>query len=145
ATELVSPYRVELPVSLREKAQKIISAFFTLREHPESRKEQEWEAQQRGLNPAANYGLCMSYDFHLTEEGELKLIEINTNAAFMGLSWLLYQAAGLPWPVPGYTPDKLRDCIEKEIELSGLHGKSGNWIIMDEDPEEQKLRLEFHL
>lgn len=141
--ELVSNFELELPQSILQQAQTAVSAFFAWREHPESLAHFFDEAEKRGLKNPGNYAMCMSYDFHLTPEHDLKLIEINTNAAFLGLSWPLYQSRGIPWPVPGFNLQELKGNIEEELSLSNPSVTSGPWVILDEKPEEQRLRLEF--
>lgn len=145
AAELVSPFVVELPKAVLEQAQTSVDAFFALRDHPDSRKERAAEAARLGFKDPGNYSICMSYDYHLNDRRQLKLIEVNTNAAFLGLAWLMYQAAEVPWPVAGFTPEELRENIENEIQLAGLAGHAGNWVVMDEKADQQKLRIEFHL
>lgn len=165
---LVSDFQLELPRSVLEQAQKATAAFFEWRRHPDSVAAFDQEAQTRGFKNPGNYAICMSYDFHLNSKQELKLIEINTNAAFLAMSWFLYQAQGLEWPIKDFNLLELQRNIEEEISLaksehtrtaagavngsaigstsgSAVGSTSGSWVIMDETPGEQKLRIEFDL
>lgn len=141
--ELISDFTLDLPRSILEQAQGAVAAFFAWREHPDSRAHFAAEAARRGLKEPGNYAICMSYDFHRAADDTLKLIEINTNAAFQGLAWPLYESRGLPWPVPGYTPNDLRRAIEEELNLARPSTAAGPWVVLDENPQEQKLRIEF--
>lgn len=141
--DLVSPFVLELPASVLRQAQTAVDAFFSWRTHPESQSHFKGEAAKLGLADPGNYSICMSYDFHLNSDGHLKLIEINTNAAFQGMGWLMYQAAEVPWPIDDYTPLELNKNIEEEIKRADLRGHGKSWVIMDERPFEQKLRIEF--
>lgn len=141
--ELISNFTLKLPRAVYAQAAEAVAAFFAWREHPESLAQFHDEALKRGLRNPGNYAICMSYDFHLTPQQDLKLIEINTNAAFQGLGWLLYEAQNLPWPVAGYNPTELRRSIEEELRLANPACAQGPWVILDEKPEEQKLRIEF--
>lgn len=141
--ELISEFRIQLPSKVLKQAQAATQAFFAWREHPETRSALAAEAETRGLKDPGNYGICMSYDYHLDSSGDLKLIEINTNAAFLGLSWILYQAHNLPWSVPAFSILDLRRAIEEELRLANPSNATGPWVILDENPQEQRLKVEF--
>lgn len=141
--ELISEFTLELPQSLLTQAEHAVDAFFAWREHPASIAHFQAEAEKRGLKDPGNFAICMSYDFHRAPDDTLKLIEINTNAAFQGLAWPLYESQGLPWPVAGYNPNELRRSIEEELQLSAPANSQGPWLVLDENPTEQKLRIEF--
>lgn len=126
-----------------QQAQSAVDAFFSWRIHPESQEHFKNQGEKLGLQDPGHYAICMSYDFHLKSDGQLKLIEINTNAAFQGLGWLMYQAAEVPWPIADYTPLELNKNIEEEIKRADLRGHGKSWVILDENPLEQKLRIEF--
>ncbi|HEX4923087.1 MAG TPA: hypothetical protein VFV50_03340, partial [Bdellovibrionales bacterium] len=86
---LISPVTLKISRETLAQAQSVATACFELRN---LLKYQEHVAAQSGelarFDPK-NFSLFMSYDFHQTENG-LKLIEINTNAAFSLVAWELY-------------------------------------------------------
>lgn len=143
APDLVSPFHITLPKSVLRQAQEAVSAFFAWRSHPDSIQDFTSQAALLGLKDPGNKAICMSYDFHLTPQNELKLIEVNTNAAFLGLSWPMYQAKALEWPIKDFNLLELKKNIEEEIGLAEPLSKGQSWVILDEKPFEQKLRVEF--
>ncbi len=144
APQLLSPFHIELSKSVLSQAQKFASDAYALRENPEYQKALAPELQTRGLSDPGNKSICMSYDFHLDESGTLKLIEINTNAAFLALGYEMYKMRGFPIPVSDFTMDELRNCIETEIKLQGKAVPEQLKIaIIDEEPEQQRLFVEF--
>lgn len=142
APNLLSPYSLTLDPSIRGQVEETIQAFQELRQ---STVYQAWAQQKWGpmLNPG-NQGLFMSYDFHVTPEGSLKLIEINTNASFLGLGWEMFQMFGVDWNADFQLED-LKRCMEKELELAQLGRPLQSVVITDEKPSEQKLYVEFLL
>jgi len=138
----LSPHKVSLPKSLLQEIELTIRTFQQLRELPAY---QSWATHTWGplWNPG-NYGVFMSYDFHVTSEGHLKLIEINTNASFLGLGWEMARFQGVPWNAAFDLKD-LQECFEAEIKLCGLSKPLRNIVIVDENPPQQKLYLEFLL
>lgn len=91
--------------------------------------------------PPRAAGVCMGYDFHLTESGP-KLIEINTNAGGLALVADLMNA----WGLPG---DRLLDATvemfrrEWQIEQGGSQPLR-RIAIVDSEPAAQFLALEFY-
>jgi hypothetical protein len=143
---LISPSQVELPKSIFAQAQSMVQACFSLRENINYRKYYSTEIGNRGLIDPGNKSICMSYDFHLDSDGQLKLIEINTNASFLALGFEMYKARGLKAPVENFTLDSLRDNIETEMRLNGQSvGPGLKTAIIDEKPEQQRLFAEFLL
>lgn len=145
SSELISPNRIELPKSVLEQAQKAVSDFFKLRQKKEFIASQHSKAVAKGLIDPGNYAICMSYDFHLNSEGQLKLIEVNTNASFLFLSQILYRAENLNNPVKEFGLNSIREMIETEVSLN-LKERRKNKLkiaIVDHQPQEQKLYIEF--
>ena len=140
---LISPFDVELPTSVLKQGQDFIAACFQLRQKKEYQSSLFEKAQKLGLKDPGNKGIMMSYDFHLNESGVLKLIEINTNAAFLGLGYHMYLARQKPLPVSDFKIDKIRDCILEELRLFGSKASSPAIVITDESPIEQRLFVEF--
>jgi len=83
-----------------------------------------------------NYSLLMSYDFHINADNKPKLIEINTNASSYTIgniiSVLKYKKSYIK---------NLKESFEMEINSSGANVQ--HIAIIDENPKEQKLYLEF--
>ena len=144
SNNLVSAHTIELPQKVLQQAQDFVKAAFALRNLPEYQKTLLPEIAQRGLRDPGNYSICMSYDFHVDESGNLKLIEINTNASFLALGTLLYEARGINLPVKDFSLDELRGNLLQEIQLTGRKLDSVPKVqIVDEKPPEQKLFIEF--
>ncbi len=140
---LLCPFDVELPSSVLKQGQEFITACFELRQKNEYQNFLSEKAQKLGLKDSGNNGIMMSYDFHLDDNGVLKLIEINTNAAFLGLGYHMYKTRNLPLPVSDFQIDKIRDCILNELRLFGKPTAVPSIVITDENPTEQRLFAEF--
>jgi hypothetical protein len=131
---LLSPFQIKLTKGHLKQAQNFVKEIFHYRLKKES-----------SVHNPGNYSILMSYDFHISETGDLKLIEINTNASFYGLGTIMYEAHGLPQPVMPNPFEKLRQDIKNEFTLFGKSSVSPNVAIIDEEPEKQRLYLEFLL
>lgn len=157
--QLLSPFQVELPKSLLHQAQALVKSLYALRD--DSAYQQYVAAKSPASaqwNPG-NKSLCMSYDFHVNSEGQLKLIEINTNAAFLLMGYFLYKAQNLPLPIADFSLEELHHNFLEEydrnqhpnefisgkpLEVAPLH-QPLNMAIIDESPTQQKLYFEFLL
>lgn len=145
AENLISTFTLKLPTTVKRQIEACAEATFELRQNP---KYIEWVKQRHpSLSFAAhrNYAICNSLDFHYSEHQGLKLIEINTNAAFLALGLLMYDFRQVPLPVPfsfeDFTNCLLNEydlCFKKKITLAEL-----NVAIVDAHPEEQRLFIEF--
>lgn len=133
--QLISPFVLELPKSILQKAEQAVADIFNY---------QKSHAKNSAFNPG-NHAIAMSYDFHVSESGELKLIEINTNASFLLLSQSLYEAHGLQKPTSFVSEDLKKDILD-EMELCfGVRKPPERIAIIDESPSTQKLYVEFLL
>lgn len=140
--QLLSPHKVELSDSHFKKIESIIDAFETLRSQPSYLS---WLEKTYGpLFIPGNRGVFMSYDFHVTNENELKLIEINTNASFLGLGYEFAKMQNIPWN-QNFKLTDLKKCFENELLLAGHSTELKSIHIVDENPAEQKLYAEFLL
>lgn len=141
---LISPFAVELPAAVVTQAQRIITEIYNLRDSQAYTDHYAKLIAEKGLRDPGNKSIMMSYDFHLDEQQNLKLIEVNTNAAFLILGYEMYQMKGLQLPVLDFTRDEIRRCIEAEMALQGktLH-TNANVAITDEEPQGQRLYVEF--
>lgn len=145
---LISPFAVELPpeeyANFQDQAQDLVQSLWELRNSA------AWQNKIRSLETHSSQtasdidllfrpgsSVCMSADVHW-HEGQLKLIEINTNAAFLALGFILKEAWGEAtspsWPQQ----------ILKMFQSS--RGKPFKKVaIVDENPSQQKLFVEFLL
>ena len=142
--QLLSPFVIELPKKILSQARAFVSATFKHRNSPEYTSALVAELERRQLRAPGNYSILMSYDFHIDENENLKLIEINTNAAFLALGDLMYKTHGLTQPVIDFSMQELRQNILQELALNG-HSEitQPRLAIIDDQPETQRLYVEF--
>ena len=141
---LVCPDTIQLPAELIDEAKSIVNSFWLLRENPER------AAQLSGLPPEmidpGNYSALMSYDFHLDEEGRLRLIEINTNASQSLFVDLLHEVHGLKNPFSTGFREEMAETFRNECQLAGqATSKPISAAIIDDNPSQQRLYAEFLL
>ncbi|MBL7556664.1 MAG: hypothetical protein JNM24_12660 [Bdellovibrionaceae bacterium] len=139
---LLCPNPVVLPKALISEFQQVIGAFFALRSRPLYIRKYETELKALTLKDPGNKSLFMSYDFHLSSDSKPKLVEINTNAAFLTLGHYLYSAHGLSTGTE-FKIEDLKECFTNELKLQGKDISRPRVLIVDEKPKEQKLFLEF--
>lgn len=152
---LVSFHALPLPLTVKHQAEAIVAAFWRLRENQQ--RKTELSALTPPIHEPGNHSVLMSYDFHLDQQGSLRLIEINTNAALSllvdGLHGFLRsqspsEASRLDNP---FSQDFRREILASfvsEYRSAGLSaanpGETPNTIaIVDHDPKKQKLFIEF--
>ncbi len=141
---LISPFTVQLPASVLQQAQNIVSLLFSLREKGSYLEHYRSLIEEKGLRDPGNKSIMMSYDFHLDENQNLKLIEINTNAAFLVLGHQLYAMRGQPLPVADFSLAEVGDSIRTELRLQGKEpAKNLKIAITDDTPSQQRLYVEF--
>lgn len=141
---LISEANIELPLQVLKSAESIVRACYEIRSSLSYR-----EYVQPKLPPTAlkipNYdSVPMSFDFHVSPENNLKLIEINTNASALPLSTLLNEF---------YSPNQTRDSLRIHqiadlfIEQWKKHSSDPleTIAIIDEAPSQQKAFYEFLL
>ena len=140
---IVTDNKIEIPKSVFSQAQKIIESFFNLRL---SKVYQDSLFAKRPIiaHDPASFSVLMGYDFHLTEKQELKLIEINTNAASSLLVDTLYKAQELNG-VSDFFHKSLKVSFEEEFRLCEKHTsrKVKCIAIIDENYKEQNSYFEF--
>lgn len=156
---LLSPYRVPIAKKTLEQASQIVAAFDRLRT---SKSYIAHICEQNvEILPKGNYSALMSFDFHLAPSGQLKLIEINTNASMGLIGELIYQTHGIKNYFGASFDQQIVDTFEAEYQLFATgqtpaqqapgHAlqtslRSLNSIaIIDENPEQQRLFIEFLL
>ncbi|PIS09913.1 MAG: hypothetical protein COT73_12240 [Bdellovibrio sp. CG10_big_fil_rev_8_21_14_0_10_47_8] len=142
--QLLSPYEIRLPASVLKEAQSFVEATYLLRESAPYQKYLSAEIQERGLSDPGNKSICMSYDFHVTSTGGLKLIEVNTNAAFLAMGYEMYQFRQRPLPVADFDFEEIKRNILLEMSLNGKSSAgSFSVAIIDEEPTQQRMYIEF--
>ena len=135
----VSDSVVVLPSSLLTPIQKVVSALFTLKK---TKSYQNFLQEQAPfpLDQRQN-SVLTAYDFHVNNKGDLKLIEVNTNASGFLFSQLTSQIHGLG---SGKALLSLESSFKKEWEKYSKSKSSPKTIrIVDEKPLEQKMYMEF--
>lgn len=143
SSNLTSPNLLTLKSSLREQAKEIVRAFDEIRElRPRS---QALEAISPVVIDPKNYSVLMSFDFHVDENDQLKLIEINTNASSSLIVDNSYGVRGLPNGFTASFPETIMSSFEVEHSLCRPGEKLQHVAIIDEKPEEQRLYAEFEL
>ncbi len=116
---LISPFTVELPPSVLQQAQQVVSLLFSMREKKSYQDHYRGLIAEKGLHDPGNKSVMMSYDFHLDENQNLKLIEINTNASFLALGHQMYAMKKHPLPVADFSLQEIGDCIRQELVFQG--------------------------
>ncbi len=144
SANLVSPHVLRLPRTIQTQAQNIVAAFFNLRMKPEY-QDATFAQFPEWRSGAQNFSALMSYDFHINDQGQLKLIEINTNASSSLLTDLLYEAQGVSHPFSTGFRNEIMTTFENEFRLSGAQGPLTSIAIVDEKPSTQRLFIEFLL
>ncbi|MBC7465957.1 MAG: hypothetical protein H7256_08185 [Bdellovibrio sp.] len=139
--QLVSPFQISLPKSNIENIQLQIKMYWKLRFWTEQHLSAQYDAL--GLTKPKNYSACMSYDFHVNANNGLELIEINTNASFLALGLELYAFWKIKNAAGDFGEKELVDMFLEEIKLSGSTKNLNSIAIIDENPEQQRLYLEF--
>ncbi len=159
---LLSPFRVPIAKSTLDSASLIVAAFDRLRNSKTYIA--HIRHQYPDIHPTNAYSALMSFDFHLTASGQLKLIEINTNASMGLVGELIYQTHGLENYFGPSFDQQILDTFktEHQLFLSGRmpfdNSKAAtsstansplpslkSIAIIDETPEKQKLYIEFLL
>lgn len=136
---LISPFQVSLKPAQIEKLRNEIKKYWNLRSWSQKNLQNQYDSM--GLARPQNYAVCMSYDFHINAEGEPELIEINTNAAFLALGLELLELLKLPNISADFNENSLVEMFRQELQLTGR--STQDVAIIDENPEQQRLYIEF--
>ena len=142
---LISPVPIHLPAALLKEAERVVAAFFSLRN--DAHRDSRLSSLAPAVAQAANCSALMSYDFHIDSAGVLRLIEINTNAS---MSLLVDAMAESLTEAENKTMGRhfRRDIIatfEAEYAACGLARPLKTIAIVDENPLQQRLHIEFEL
>lgn len=138
---LISPFQVPLKKHVIDDIKSEINQYWNLRNWSAEHLKLQYDAHH--LIRPDNYGVCMSYDFHLTQDNRLELIEINTNASFLALGLELYNFWKLKNSAADFSDADLVQMFKDEIRLASPGSTSNSVAIMDEAPSTQRLYLEF--
>lgn len=138
---LLSPHQVPITQQQVDTIRSDIQKYWQLR---------NWSANdisndfiKYNLRKPENYGVCMSYDFHINAEGRPELIEINTNSAFLALGMEFYSFQNVSNPAGVFTEYDLIKMFQNELSL--VKSEDPSIAIVDENPEQQRLFVEFLL
>jgi hypothetical protein len=142
AEQLFSPFHIQLPNSVLKQAQACVQALFSLRQSADYIQSYARQLDDLQLKDPGNKGILMSYDFHLNDEDHLRLIEVNTNAAFLAMGDLMYEAHGIDQPIAGFQLSQILENIKEECRLNGQK-QPLKIAIVDDQPEQQRLYIEF--
>lgn len=142
---MISEFTVQLPLVVLEKIQKIVKSFYKLRNSSDYQKKLFDLQQELKLKDCHHHSVMMSYDFHITEGNEPRLIEINTNAAFHILGLEMYEALHIKQEWTQFTTGSFKNMILNEVKEAGIkHSPQELKVaIFDETPEQQRLFIEF--
>ena len=139
---LFNPDSISLSKDLAKQAESVVRAFGEVRELRE--RNRLLAAETPTVVDPGNYSALMSYDFHVDEASQLRLIEINTNASLSLITDCLVNVQSLQ---NGFSPnfrDEIVKTFEEEAALAGVNGPLSIAII-DEKPQTQRLYFEFLL
>jgi hypothetical protein len=94
---------------------------------------------------APTAGACLSLDFHIDQNGTPKLIEANTNAAFLALGVDLYRYFEQPLVQNKQSADVAEMFAFEILKSDHVQDKSNEQFIyiVDETPANQRLYVEF--
>ncbi len=138
--QLLSPFQISLSAKTIQTLKDEIKNYWKLRQWGVKNLDSAFEKYD--LRKANNFGVCMSYDFHLSIDEQPELIEINTNASFLALGLEMYEFLKIPNSAAIFNEQSLIDMFKAESKLAS--GRNETQIaIMDEAPDQQRLYLEF--
>lgn len=134
---LVSTFQLQIPRKILAQAQAVVEDLHRLTGNTQY---QQWiDTQTQGLFkkwPQTPSILC-SLDVHVTDDQQIKIIEINTNASSFLVGEAIYQSRGIK-----SFPNAISD-LNDSLQAVLLAHKPTQAIIADESPEQQNLWIEF--
>lgn len=142
---LVSDHILRLPKSVLSQAAEFVQAAWALRNHARYHEFLAPQAAALDIQPPGNASFAMSYDFHIDKSAQLKLIEINTNAAFFALGALCHDLQNTQ--SFSVSLSTFKQTLECELKMGGKSDQTQppRIAIIDSSPQEQKLYAEFLL
>lgn len=131
----VSPFTIEIPASAFSKMETAIKTIYQW-----SRKNQPSDIPE--IAKVKNQSVLMAYDFHLDEENNPRLIEVNTNASGFLVTDLIQKSHGIQTKALEF----LRKSFFKEWNLFSNSSTPPSYTaIVDENIEMQKMKFEFFM
>ncbi|BCG62828.1 MAG: hypothetical protein methR_P0491 [Methyloprofundus sp.] len=139
----ISPYTVNLPRYALKQMISVVSNLQSLSESPDYYTSLLTELPANAQVNAKHYSVLMGYDFHITAEQQVKLIEVNTNAGGLWFACQSYDANAQQLPVK--IADKLLATFIQEFQLFSQNksAKPKLIAIVDSNPKEQFLYPEM--
>ncbi len=141
---LISSQKFEISIDAIQNIRKFVTAIYKLRDAPEYQDRiltTHPLFREPGFIKPKNYSALMSFDFHLAPQP--KLIEINTNASSSLIITESYKTQKMKNIFENDFEKDIVACFEKEFKLWSPSRKLKAIAIVDENPSEQKLYLEF--
>lgn len=147
---LIAPLDLQLPKIILEKAQAAVTVLSNLPKNPVYYQHVAKGAGQREgaeffetASPSLKKqnSILMAYDFHCDADGNIGLIEINTNAAGFMLAALAQQTHDMKTAETSL--EKLKSAFLKEWYLAKDRTALKNVRIIDDNLGEQKMFVEF--
>lgn len=145
-----SPQTIRLPRKILDQARSCVKSLYHLTHTPE-----HLQKIQQSLSPedawifapkASPSSALMAYDFHSNAEGELFLIEVNTNASSYLLSEALYRTHGMsPAGAAADPRDQIAKTFQLEFQSYALESPEWSVAIVDDRPSEQGMYVEFFM
>lgn len=143
ADQLISPHILELPKKYLQEIENSLAAFHELRMSESYQQHILRTTPELQNHRAPNFAVCNSMDFHITpEDGQLKMVEINTNASFLALGLEMYESRQVPH-FRGQTTEMIASMFRDELKLIGKTSAQPRIAIIDDHPEQQKMYAEF--
>lgn len=139
---VVSPSKIRLPLKIYESAKNAIQSLFQLSENPSYRD--EFLEPEDISSPQSS--VLMAYDFHCDASGDLRLIEVNTNASGFLFSALTIAAHEKKSPEKLISLEQLKESFRAEVR--GFNDSRLNSLkvaITDENWQSQRMRAEFFM
>lgn len=147
---LISPFEVTLPKMILEQIRQAIADFEVVRSSLAYQKNYEADLQRLAICNPGNRAMSNSFDFHVDSNNQIKLIEMNTNAAFLALGTELYECRYGKNLASEFNHDSFKEMVLEEIRLQ-TEAAGKTWdstkamkiAIIDEEPTQQRLFVEF--
>lgn len=142
AARLVNPNFISLKTTALQSIRDFIKTVYALSRTAQYRQQIQSLDSDLARMEFPNQSVLMAYDFHLTSNGEPKLIEVNTNASGFLISELLYTDTDSAF---SGSLEKLKKSFVTELQSLFPSLKSPEACIFDEDLLNQKMLPEFYM
>ena len=143
STPPVSPFLINLTQRTVDDIKSLVKIFYKIAHLTDYVKYIQTDKTVYLNTPVSNSSLLMSYDFHLDQENNLKLIEVNTHSSGYLVSDLVDQVNGMNSQSESALLS-LRKSFEQEWkDFSGQTHPPANTLIADHKIKDQKMYIEF--